>query len=101
MPLLVFLTFSPPVWLTSVTIVVLAIAQFTWLKFVHPVRTERWRMATLPVTLLWVILGGWSVWAEFEPPLPVKLGLLATSLWLLFVGILMQALPVRRPVIAE
>ncbi len=30
MPLLVFLTFSPPVWVTSATIVVLALAQFTW-----------------------------------------------------------------------
>ena len=101
MPLLVFLTFSPPVWLTSATIIVLALAQFTWLKFVHPVRTERWRAATLPVTLLWVVLGGWSVWAEFEPPLAVKLGLLATSVWLLFVGIVMQARPVRQTVIAE
>jgi phosphatidylcholine synthase len=101
MPLLVFLTFSPPVWLTSATIVLLALAQFTWLKFVHPVRTQRWRKATLPVTLLWVILGGWSVWAEFEPPLAVKFGLLATSLWLMCVGIVMQALPVRRPAIAE
>jgi len=101
MPLLVFLTFSPPVWMTSATIVVLALAQFTWLKFVHPVRTERWRMATLPVTLLWVVLGGWSVWAEFEPPQAVKLGLLATSLWLLFVGIAMQAFPERQPAAAE
>jgi phosphatidylcholine synthase len=76
-------------------IVILAVAQFTWLKFVHPVRTERWREATMPVTLVWVALGAWSIWANFDPPLFVKLGLLASSGWLLAVGIVMQCLPPR------
>ena len=96
MPLLVFLTFSPPVWATVSIIVVLALAQFTWLKFIHPVRTERWRQVNLPVTLLWVVLAGWSIWANFEPPALVRFGLLAASLWLLLVGIVMQALPEAR-----
>jgi phosphatidylcholine synthase len=98
MPLLVFLVFSPPPWLTLGIIVVLALAQFTWLKFVHPVRTRRWRKVTLPITLAWVVLAGWSVWAAFDPPMPVKLGLAATSLWLLVVGIAMQWFPLKRRV---
>jgi phosphatidylcholine synthase len=102
MMLLVFLTFEPPAWATLAIIVVLALAQFTWLKFIHPVRTERWREVNLPVTIVWVVLGGWSIWAHFDPPALVKAGLLVASLWLLFVGMLMQALAARRsPASAE
>ena len=49
MPLLVFLVFSPPVWATLAIIAVLAVGQFTQLKFIHPVRTERWRVFNLPI----------------------------------------------------
>ena len=101
MPLLVFLTFTPPVWVTICIILTLALVQFTGLKFIHPMRTERWRKLNLPVTLAWVALAGLSVWENFAPPPAVKLGLLAVSLWLLLVGIVMQALPVRKPVTAE
>jgi phosphatidylcholine synthase len=96
MPLIVLLTFDPPTWVTLATILVLGLAQFTWLKFVHPVRTVRWRAATLAVCLAWLAFAGWSVWEGFSPPGWVKLGLAATSLWLLVVGIVMQVLPVRR-----
>jgi phosphatidylcholine synthase len=95
MPLLVFLTFQPPVWVTATSIVLLGVAQFTWLKFIHPVRTERWRRVNLSICLLWVILGAWSVWENFDPPGPVKAGLLASSVWLLVVGVVMQVFPVR------
>ena len=43
MPLLVFLTFDAPPWVTLGTILLLGLGQFTWLKFIHPVRTARWR----------------------------------------------------------
>ena len=45
LPLLVFLTFDPPAWVTFGIILVFGLGQFTWLKFIHPVRTERWRPA--------------------------------------------------------
>jgi phosphatidylcholine synthase len=96
MPLLVFLTFDPPVWVTVGIIVVLGLGQFTWLKFVHPVRTVRWRKATLPLTLLWVVFAGWSIWENFAPPPLVEIGLAATSLWLMVAGIAMQLLPDKR-----
>lgn len=96
MPLLAFLTFSPPVWVTLGIILLLGVAQFTWLKFVHPVRTERWRAITLTVTLVWVSLAGWSVWEMFDPAGWVKIGLAASSLWLMLAGIVMQIFPARR-----
>lgn len=100
MPLLVFLVFDPPVWATLGIIAALALAQYTWLKFIHPMRTARWRPLNLTVTILWVVLAGWSVWEAFAPPPAVKLGLLATSLWLLLVGVVMQAFPEREPRVA-
>jgi phosphatidylcholine synthase len=97
MPLLVFLTFDPPVWVTVASILLLGFGQFTWLKFIHPVRTERWRRTNLTVCLIWVALAGWSIWTHFDPPALVKAGLLLTSLWLIVVGIVMQAFPARTP----
>ena len=97
MPLLVFLTFQPPVWVTAASILLMGLAQFTWLKFIHPVRTVRWRRVNLSVCLLWVLFATWSVWDNFDPPELVKLALLATSLWTLFVGMVMQAFPERKP----
>ena len=44
-----------------------------------------------------MVLAGWSVWENFDPPQPVKLGLLAASLWLLLAGIVMQYLPLGKP----
>jgi phosphatidylcholine synthase len=86
-------------------IVVLAIAQFVPLKFIHPVRTDRWRAVNLPVLLLWGVLAAWAVWQHFAPADLVKLGLLLSSVWLLFVGVVMQAFPSRKaaeaPVSAE
>lgn len=95
MALVVFLTFDPPVWVTTASILLCGLGQFTWLKFIHPVRTERWRRVNLPICLLWVVLAGWSAWERFDPPQVVKFGLLATSLWLLVVGIVMQMVPER------
>jgi phosphatidylcholine synthase len=95
MPLLVFLTFDPPAWVTLGIILMFGLGQFTWLKFIHPVRTERWRRINLPICLVWVVLAGWSIWENFQPPPAVKFGLLAASVWLIGVGMVMQYLPSR------
>ena len=70
--------------------------QFTWLKFIHPVRTARWRSVNLPICLIWVVLAGWSVAEHFNPPHLVKLALGVTSVWLIVVGMVMQAFPAKR-----
>ncbi|MFO1104852.1 MAG: CDP-alcohol phosphatidyltransferase family protein [Amaricoccus sp.] len=102
MLVLVLLVFKPPVWMTLAIIAILAAAQFVPLKFIHPVRTLRWRLVNLPVLAVWGLLAVWSVATDFDPPDWVRVGLLVTSLWLLFVGMVMQALPPReRPVSAE
>jgi phosphatidylcholine synthase len=68
---------------------------FTNLKFIHPVRTLRWRNLSLPITLLWTVLAGISAWADFHPGPAVTVALSLASLYILFVGIVQQIFPPR------
>ena len=76
-------------------IVAFALAMFTNLKFVHPVRTERWRALTLPVALAWTWFAGWAAWVDFHPETWAHWGLIATSLYLVFAGVAQQIVPER------
>ena len=53
----------PDFWWILALVVVLSVAMFYPVKFVHPVRTQRWRMLTLPVALVWTGLAAWAAWA--------------------------------------
>ena len=77
-------------------IVLLAASMFTNLKFVHPVRTDRWRMTTLPMAFGWVFFAGWAAWVDFHPESWAHWGLVVTSLYLLLAGIAQQIIPERR-----
>jgi phosphatidylcholine synthase len=74
-------------------VVALTIAMFLNLKFVHPVRTERWRSVTLPMALAWVVLAGWAAWVDFQAPALVSWGLSLTSAYLILAGIAQQIIP--------
>ncbi len=87
---------SPDFWIILAIVVFLAIAMFTPLKFIHPVRTARWRNLSLPVALIWTGLAGWAAWSGFAQPQAVTLGLIATSLYLGLVGIVQQLVPLQR-----
>lgn len=95
MVVLVLMTLKPPAWLGIAVIILLALAQFVSLKFIHPMRTERWRAVNLPMTIAWLGFAGWSAWEGFDPPALCRAGLLFTSLWILLVGIIMQIVPPR------
>ena len=87
---------QPGFWLILLIVVLLAVSMFTPLKFIHPVRTARWRSLSLPIALVWTVLAGWSAWAEFAQPALVTWGLIATTLYLGLVGIVQQMIPERR-----
>lgn len=95
MAILVFFALEPNFYLILAIIVVLAATQFTKLKFVHPVRTVRWRWITLPMALVWVMCAGWSAWGEFNPHGLAYVGLLGSSLYLCLAGIVQELFPVR------
>jgi len=84
---------TPNFWVILALVTVLAVGMFVPLKFVHPVRTERWRWLTLPMALAWTFFAGWAAWVEFHPQSWAHWGLIVTSLYLLFAGIAQQLLP--------
>ncbi|MER5171773.1 CDP-alcohol phosphatidyltransferase family protein [Thioclava kandeliae] len=84
---------SPPVIL--VLVLICTIAMFLPLKFIHPVRTQRWRKLSLPVALGWVVFAAIAAWTDFQSGPLVHSGLVVTSLYLLFVGIVQQLVPIK------
>jgi len=74
----------------------LGVAMFFPVKFVHPVRTQRWRMVTLPLACLWAALGIWAAFAGLMLPGWAGVVFGATSLWLLGAGAVQQVIPARR-----
>ncbi|MBP1806139.1 CDP-alcohol phosphatidyltransferase family protein [Rubellimicrobium aerolatum] len=77
-------------WLITLIVAVLAATMFLPVKFVHPVRTERWRAVTLPMALLWVVFAGWAAWVDFHPESWAQWGLTVASFYLLGAGAAQQ-----------
>lgn len=92
----VIFALKPDFWVTLALVLVLAVAMFLPLKFIHPVRTARWRALSLPVALAWTFFAGWAAWVDFHPQSWAHWGLVVSSVYLLAAGILQQALP-RHP----
>ncbi|MBR9864277.1 MAG: phosphatidylcholine synthase [Rhodobacteraceae bacterium] len=93
MLILVIFATEPNFWVTLFLVVACAITMFTPLKFIHPVRTERWRWLSLPVALVWTAAAAMAAWVDFNPGPGVILVLAATSIYLLLAGILQQIFP--------
>lgn len=90
MLVLVIFALNIPWYISLVLVTFLAITMFVPLKFVHPVRTERWRAVTLPMALAWTFFAGWAAWVNFHPESWAASGLVVTSIYLLFAGIAQQ-----------
>lgn len=95
MVVLVIFALQPSFWISLALVTILAVGMFVPLKFVHPVRTERWRKVTFPMALAWTVFGGWAAWVDFHPESWAHWGLIVTSVYLLFAGIFQQILPER------
>jgi phosphatidylcholine synthase len=91
MVVLVLFAITPSPGVIMTVLVVLAAAMFAPLKFVHPVRTRRWRPVSLAAALLWTGFATWATLAKFEVGLFVQGGLVAASLYLLGAGVAQQA----------
>ncbi|MDX5383017.1 MAG: CDP-alcohol phosphatidyltransferase family protein [Rhodobacterales bacterium] len=95
MLVLVLFALSPDFWIILILVSLLAVAMFFPLKFIHPVRTERWRNLSLPMALAWTFFAGWAAWVDFHPESWAHWGLIVTSVYLLFAGIAQQIIPER------
>ena len=95
MLVLVIFALEPNFWVSLALVTILAVAMFLPLKFVHPVRTERWRIVTLPVAIAWTFFAGWAAWVDFHPESWAHWGLVITSVYWLSAGVAQQAIPER------
>ncbi|MBY6121314.1 CDP-alcohol phosphatidyltransferase family protein [Mameliella alba] len=96
MLVLVLFAIKPDFWVILALVAALALAMFLPLKFIHPVRTARWRMLSLPIALAWTVFAGWAAWVDFHPQSWAHWGLVVTSVYLLFAGIAQQVIPARK-----
>ena len=93
MVVLVLFALKPHFWVIAIIVVALTVAMFLPVKFIHPVRTERWRAISLPMTAAWVVFAGWAIAVGFHPQSWALWGLVVTSLWLMLAGAVQQLIP--------
>ena len=90
MVVLVLFALQPAWWVSLAVVLILTYAMFTNIKFIHPVRTKRWRAISLPMTAGWVFFAGWATFVDFHPESWAHWGLIITSLWLMCAGFVQQ-----------
>jgi len=95
MLVLVIFALEPNFWICLAMVTVLAVAMFLPLKFIHPVRTERWRAVSLPMAIAWTIFAGWAAWVDFHPESWAHWGLIVTSVYLVLAGVAQQLIRER------
>ena len=93
MVVIVLFALSPNFWFILALISLLAISMFLPVKFVHPVRTVRWRAVTLPMAMAWVVFAGWAAWVDFHPHSWAHWGLIVTSIYLVTEASFQQIIP--------
>ena len=92
---LALLVMVPPWEVILGLVIALSVAQFLDLKFVHPVRTARWRVVTFPVAVIWTGAIAFAAWTGFAPNPLLTSVVTVTSLYLLLAGIAQQVIPAR------
>lgn len=95
MLVIVIFAIEPNFWVSLALVSLLALAMFLPLRFIHPVRTARWRAVSLPMALAWTVFAGWAAWVDFHPESWAHWGLIVTSVYLTLVGIVQQIIPER------
>jgi len=95
MVVIVMFALSPNDWIILAIVAALSVAMFLPLKFIHPVRTERWRNVSLPIAIAWTFFAGRSAWVGFDPASWALWGMALTSIYLIFAGIAQQMIPKR------
>ena len=95
MVVLVIFAVQPPAAPTLAAIAALSLAMFLPVRFVHPVRTLRWRRITLTATVAWTAAAALAAFQDFGPPAWLLWALALSSGWLLLAGTAQQVLSPR------
>ena len=92
MVVIVLFALSPNFWFILTLVTLIAISMFLPLKFIHPIRTRKWRFLTLSIALSWILFAVWAALVDFHSESWAHWGLLLTSAYLLLAGIVQQTI---------
>lgn len=79
---------EPPEWAAVVSIAVLAALSFTPVRFLHPLRVQRWRSINIALLAAWAVLGLIAVVQDLAPGLYVTLALSLIAVYFFLIGLL-------------
>jgi len=95
MVVLVLFATRPGEMVILFVVILLSVAMFTSLKFVHPTRTQRWHEVSLAICVLWIALAAWAAMMDFQIGFVTQASLVLCSLYLGLAGIVQQVIPAR------
>jgi len=95
MAVLALLVMTPPWWVILPLVIALAWAMFLPLKFIHPVRTARWRPLSMAMIAIWTVGIGYAAWVDFTDIAWLTWVIAIASAYLLLAGIVQQLTPRR------
>jgi phosphatidylcholine synthase len=79
---------EPPEWAAAVSIVVLAGLSFAPVRFLHPLRVQRWRAINIGLLAAWAILAFVAVVQDLSPGVYVTLPLCLIAVYFFLIGLL-------------
>jgi phosphatidylcholine synthase len=79
---------EPPEWIAVVSIAVLATLSFTPVRFLHPLRVQRWRPINVALLAVWAVLALIAVVQDLAPGLYVTLPLSLIAVYFFLIGLL-------------
>src|SRR5262245_5144939 len=79
---------EPPEWAAAVSIVVLAGLSFAPVRFLHPLRVQRWRPINIVLLAAWAILAFVAVVQDLSPGVYVTLPLCLIAVYFFLNGLL-------------
>jgi len=79
---------EPPEWAAAIAIVVLAGLSFAPIKFLHPLRVQRWRTINIALLAAWAVLAFIAIVQDLSPGLYVTLPLSLIAVYFFLIGLL-------------
>jgi phosphatidylcholine synthase len=79
---------EPPEWAAVISIVVFAGLSFAPIKFLHPLRVQRWRPINIALLAAWAVLALMAVVQDLSPGLSVTLPLSLIAAYFFLIGLL-------------
>jgi phosphatidylcholine synthase len=79
---------EPPEWAAVVSIAVLAALSFAPVKFLHPLRVQRWRPINIALLGAWAVLALVAIVQDLSPGLYVTLPLSLIAVYFFLIGLL-------------